>query len=281
MGSPWFKFPSSFIDDPRFRGLNPSASLTYLRLFCLASRDFWKQPDHSPDTMAWSLRLEGREKSQFSRDLAALMDRHLVNDQGKPVDYETVQGSGLSSTERSRLHRERKRNGNVAATLHETLPQHGGDGPATGRAREEENRIDKNTPSPPEGVGEGEEPFVAEETLSEEDRSFERFWRAYPRRTGKWEARKAWHRAIERGMTAKAALEAVAEQAGSDQWRREGGRFVPSPASWLAGGHWLDDVSIPGDSENQKKGAPPDDPDEAARRATVAALGREAREDGL
>ena len=278
MADQWFKFPSGFIDDARFRGLNPSASLTYLRLFCLASRRFWEQPRHDPDTMLWTLRLEGRERGGFKRDLAALMEAHLVDERGKPVDYESLQGSGLSSTERSRLHRARKRECNVAATLHETQTQRDGNGGETPRAREEERRIDKNTPSPPEGERGGG-------GLSDEDRDFEAFWAAYPRKTAKWDARKAWHAAVQRrGLSAPAAIAAVEAQARSDQWTRDGGRFVPSPAAWLSGGRWLDDVSAMADSENSKKGGAadvPDDPELAEKRALVAALGREEREDGL
>lgn len=278
MASDWFKFPASFVDDARFRGLNPSASLTYLRLFCLASRGFWDLPRHDPDTMVWTLRLEGRERGGFKRDLAALMEAHLVDEQGKPVDFDSIQGSGVSVAERVRRCRERKRARNVTETLPSPLQSRDSNVTVTTRAREEQNRTEQNTPSPPEGVRGGG-------GLSDEDRDFEAFWAAYPRKTAKWDARKAWHAAVQRrGLSAPAAIAAVEAQARSDQWTRDGGRFVPSPAAWLSGGRWLDDVSAMADSENSKKGGAadvPDDPELAEKRALVAALGREEREDGL
>lgn len=278
MASDWFKFPASFVDDARFRGLNPSASLTYLRLFCLASRGFWDLPRHDPDTMVWTLRLEGRERGAFKRDLAALMEAHLVDEQGKPVDFDSIQGSGVSVAERVRRYRERKRARNVTETLPNPLQSRDSNVTVTTRAREEQNRTEQNTPSPPEGERGGG-------GLSDEDRDFEAFWAAYPRKTAKWDARKAWHAAVQRrGLSAQAAIAAVEAQARSDQWTRDGGRFVPSPAAWLSGGRWLDDVSAMADSENAKKGGAadvPDDPVLAEKRALVAALGREEREDGL
>lgn len=281
MASDWFKFPASFVDDARFRGLNPSASLTYLRLFCLASRGFWDLPRHDPDTMVWTLRLEGRERGGFKRDLAALMEAHLVDEQGKPVDFDSIQGSGVSDAERQRRRRERLRKlRDAAVTDGNAVTDKSRDGhvTVTTRAREEQNRTEQNTPSPPEGERGGG-------GLSDEDRDFEAFWAAYPRKTAKWDARKAWHAAVQRrGLSAPAAIAAVEAQARSDQWTRDGGRFVPSPAAWLSGGRWLDDVSALADSENSKKGGAadvPDDPELAQKRALVAALGREEREDGL
>ena len=68
-------------------------------------------------------------------------------------------------------------------------------------------------------------------------RWFESFWEAYPRKVGKqkaWEAFQAVQAAPER------LLYALTQQKRWEQWQREGGRFVPNPATWLSEGRWED-----------------------------------------
>ena len=76
---------------------------------------------------------------------------------------------------------------------------------------------------------------------SEADGLFARFWDAYPRKIGKGAAAKAFARlkspeALVTRMLA--ALEAVSR---SEQWQREGGRFIPNPATWLNQRRWEDE----------------------------------------
>ena len=35
------------------------------------------------------------------------------------------------------------------------------------------------------------------------------------------------------------------KQIASDEWKRDGGRFIPHPATWLNGKRWEDEVSEP------------------------------------
>jgi len=70
---------------------------------------------------------------------------------------------------------------------------------------------------------------------------FEDFWMAYPRKVGKQAARTAWTRIKPSKATAEAIIEAVGKQKVTDQWTRDGGRFVPNPATWINQGRWEDD----------------------------------------
>lgn len=72
---------------------------------------------------------------------------------------------------------------------------------------------------------------------------FDRFWQAYPKKVGKQAARKAFHRVK---TPVESLLRAISEQKRSDQWSRDGGRFVPNPATWLNQGRWEDDLGPPG-----------------------------------
>lgn len=63
--------------------------------------------------------------------------------------------------------------------------------------------------------------------------AFEAFYAAYPRKVAKPEARKAWNKlALQNGAVEKllAALETVKL---TEQWQKNGGQFIPHPATWL------------------------------------------------
>jgi hypothetical protein len=70
--------------------------------------------------------------------------------------------------------------------------------------------------------------------------SFSDFWAKYPRRVAKKDAEKAW-RGIE-PIEHQKILRALEQQKRSDQWRREGGQYVPYAASWLRGERWTDEL---------------------------------------
>jgi hypothetical protein len=67
---------------------------------------------------------------------------------------------------------------------------------------------------------------------------FDRFWEAYPRRTKKANARKAWKA---KKPEINAVLSALSWQRKSYDWTKEGGQFVPHPASYLNAEQWTDE----------------------------------------
>lgn len=74
------------------------------------------------------------------------------------------------------------------------------------------------------------------------NKEFEQFWQAYPRKVGKSAAQKAFSK-IEEPLDV--LLPALEQQKFSDQWTRDGGRYIPNPATWLNQGRWQDEVSPP------------------------------------
>lgn len=85
---------------------------------------------------------------------------------------------------------------------------------------------DDTPPNPPEGV-------------SAFDR-FDRFWRQYPKKVGKDAARKAFGKRNPDDALLAMMLSAIVLQASSEGWKRENGRFIPNPATWLNQGRWQD-----------------------------------------
>ena len=69
---------------------------------------------------------------------------------------------------------------------------------------------------------------------------FEKFWETYPKKVGKKEAYKAFRKAR---MPLQTLLDAVKAQMQTDLWKKENGRFIPNPATWLNQGRWDDEVA--------------------------------------
>ena len=109
------------------------------------------------------------------------------------------------------------------------------DGVTKPSPREEKRREDKdNTPQPPTGGRQ------RRRDAGDEPDGFSEFWSAYPRKVGKDAARKAFaKRKPDPELLAK-MLAAVANQAKSTQWQRDGGQYIPHPSTWLNEGRWND-----------------------------------------
>ena len=72
---------------------------------------------------------------------------------------------------------------------------------------------------------------------------FSAFWSAYPRKVAKDAARKAFNRRkVDEDLLAQ-MLSAIAVQAATEQWRKDGGKFIPHPATWLNEGRWQDETT--------------------------------------
>ena len=73
--------------------------------------------------------------------------------------------------------------------------------------------------------------------------AFNLFWAAYPRRSAKGAARRAWATVPPLEVD---AIMAGLEQAKlhNPQWRKDGGMYIPHPATWLRAEGWLDEFTI-------------------------------------
>ena len=74
---------------------------------------------------------------------------------------------------------------------------------------------------------------------------FEVFWSAYPRKVAKSEAAKAYARLRPDDATQAVLLASLARQAESPEWRKDSGRFIPHPTTWLNGRRWEDEGDSP------------------------------------
>lgn len=72
--------------------------------------------------------------------------------------------------------------------------------------------------------------------------SFDVFWAAYPRHTGKQDAYKAFVKLKPDEALMQAILAGIEKQKQSAQWTKDGGQFIPHPATWLNGCRWEDET---------------------------------------
>jgi hypothetical protein len=67
---------------------------------------------------------------------------------------------------------------------------------------------------------------------------FERFYAAYPKKRSRGEAEKAWKSIKADDGLLDAIIRAIDREKDSHMWRKEGGQFIPYPASWLRAKGW-------------------------------------------
>ena len=74
---------------------------------------------------------------------------------------------------------------------------------------------------------------------------FERFWSAYPRKEDKWNAYKSFNKAVDDGtMNLDMAIASIEMYKRTEQWRKEGGKYIPLPKTWLNGKRWEDSPNV-------------------------------------
>ena len=71
---------------------------------------------------------------------------------------------------------------------------------------------------------------------------FVQFWELYPRKVGKGAAWRSWKR---QGAVLEPIRAALAWQTKTSEWRKDGGAFVPHPATSLNGRRWEDEPKKP------------------------------------
>lgn len=74
------------------------------------------------------------------------------------------------------------------------------------------------------------------------DRRFERFWKAYPRKVGKGAAEKSFKKYKPDDSLTERMIASVEAHKKSDQWKKDGGQFIPHPATWLNQRRWEDEI---------------------------------------
>lgn len=101
---------------------------------------------------------------------------------------------------------------------------------------------DPRSGSSPDPVRSGPSQQTKKKTERNDPPGFAEFWAAYPRKDAKAAAKRAWLRT--KPPLGK-CLATLAWQKRSVDWTKDGGQFVPLPASWINAGRWEDEPRRP------------------------------------
>ena len=126
--------------------------------------------------------------------------------------------------------------------------------PLTGNPTQQ-NKDCTNTPySPPEGDTQTPAQKCAKQ--APDWTLFDRFWELYPKKKGKDQARRVWKQLNPDLTLCRIMSAALKKDRNSWDWRKQGGAYIPYPATWLRNRRWEDEHN-PSESG---PGAPPDEP---------------------
>lgn len=70
---------------------------------------------------------------------------------------------------------------------------------------------------------------------------FELFWKAYPKKKSKGQAEKVWKRLRPNEQLLATMIATIEIAKTSDDWLKEGGKYIPYPATWLNAKGWEDE----------------------------------------
>ncbi len=84
-------------------------------------------------------------------------------------------------------------------------------------------------------------------------KSFLEFWSFYPNKTGKGKAWDIWKRLTPNKNLINKMIATLEWQKSSEQWKRDGGKFIPHPTTWLNQRRWEDEESVVGKQRGIKE----------------------------
>lgn len=83
-------------------------------------------------------------------------------------------------------------------------------------------------------------------TSSQQDKTetmFSEFWQAYPKKRDKARARKSFFKIKNLSDVFPHLMQGLEQQKASADWKKDGGKYIPLPSSWLNGERWEDELT--------------------------------------
>lgn len=79
---------------------------------------------------------------------------------------------------------------------------------------------------------------------------FDVFWKLYPKKKGRKDATKAWTKLKPNEELHQTLITALGSHCLSEDWTKDGGRYIPNAATWLNGERWHDVLKPAGASSS-------------------------------
>ena len=92
--------------------------------------------------------------------------------------------------------------------------------------------------------------------MSDSETGFDIFWQHYPRHESKSKARESFLKAIKKGVTLDVLIDAIEKHKQSAQWQKDGGQYIPYPATWLNQQRWEDEMLPAGTNQPARQQVP-------------------------
>ena len=74
---------------------------------------------------------------------------------------------------------------------------------------------------------------------------FQSFYQSYPKKKARDAAWKAWQNRNGDRPAIEIILKAIENQKQTEDWKKESGKYIPHPATWLNQGRWADETGVP------------------------------------
>lgn len=217
----WFKFyGKDFRVDPKVRKLSPVHQLMFVYLLCHASDTDdgiieylteWQLASYCGITETSD---SAKEVTDFYFVLAELGIIEVCDETITVVKYKERQEMQLTNAERQKRFREKHKESNDSNTPSVTLV-------TSDKSRVDKKRIDKSS-------------------NIDHQKTFETFWKTYPRKIAKVKAKDMWKRKNLGAIVDK--IVAFVEQAKkTDQWSQT--QYIPHPTTFLNQQRWEDDLA--------------------------------------
>jgi len=109
---------------------------------------------------------------------------------------------------------------------------------------------------------------------------FNSFWKIYPKKRGKGKAEESFAKKVTSQLIYDAVMAGLEKHLGCADWEKEGGQFIPNPATWLNQRRWEDEPEA-GNRGNRADGHDPEIYEAAVERQRLArvAARKEASDD--
>ncbi len=128
--------------------------------------------------------------------------------------------------------------------------------PSLNPSKEAESTIPPPTPEQLQSNSRATPPKVKESKAkfkqSKTQANFDLFWKAYPKKKSKDAAHRRWNTLKPDDALLETMLVAIEQQKKCEQWLKDGGQFIPNPATWLNGGCWTDEMPPPPETEMER-----------------------------
>ena len=210
MANQWFRLYSEFAHDPKIQMMPEPMQRRYIMLLCMRCSETLVTLHETE--IAFQMRLSDDE---LAKTKELFLSKGFIDDDWNLTNWEKRQYASDSSTERVRKHRDKKKE---EPKQDETLQKRSSNG--TEQNRTEQNRVKESY-----------------------DSLFIRFYEAYPKKVGKPSALKAFSKCKPDESLLQKMLDSLEIQKQSPQWAKDGGQYIPHPATWLNGERWNDSTT--------------------------------------